>query len=309
MSSAYYPQTDGQSERTIRSLEDLLRTCVLDHLGGWDEVLPLVEFTYNNNYHASIGMAPYKALYGKRCRTLLCWYQEGELVLLGPELLKQTSKKVSKIRDMMKASLSRQKSYVNQRRRPLEFSVGDHVFLKVTPTTSVGRAIRSRKLSPKFIGSYQVLKRIGPVAYEIALPPQLANLHIVFHVSQLRKYVPDASHVLEMEELQIREDLTVDVQPVGIKDHQMKQLKGRTISLVKVMWNRRTGDSTWKLEEDMRQSYPHLFSGKSIFEVENFLCLGECENLENHIKRMTVFKIMRSFYYYYYFNNKSLIYE
>ena len=261
-SSAYHPQTDEQSERTIQSLEDLLRTCVLDHMGGWDEVLPLVEFTYNNSYHASIGMAPYEALDGRRCRTPLCWYQEGEAVLLGPELLKQTSEKVSKIRDRMKASLSRQKSYADRRRRPLEFSTGDHVFLRVTPTTSVGRAIRSRKLSPKFIGPYQVLKRIGPVAYEIALPPQLANLHSVFHVSQLRKYVLDASHVLEMEDLPIREDLTVDVQLVAIEGHQRKQLKGRTISLVKVVWNRRTGDSIWELEEDMRQSYPHLFSGK-----------------------------------------------
>jgi len=156
-------------------------------------------------------------------------------VLLGPELLKQTSEKVSKIRDKMQASLSRQKSYANRRRKPLEFSAGDHVFLRVTPTIGVGRAIRSRKLSPKFIGPYQVLNRIGLVAYEIALPPQLANLHSVFHVSQLRKYVPDASHVLEMEDLPIREDLTVDMQPIAIKDHQMKQIKGRTISLVKVV--------------------------------------------------------------------------
>ena len=156
-------------------------------------------------------------------------------MLLGPELLKQTSEKVSKIRDKMQASLSRQKSYANRRRKPLEFSAGDHVFLRVTPTIGVGRAIRSRKLSPKFIGPYQVLNRIGLVAYEIALPPQLANLHSVFHVSQLRKYVPDASHVLEMEDLPIREDLTVDMQPIAIKDHQMKQIKGRTISLVKVV--------------------------------------------------------------------------
>jgi len=87
MSSAYHPQTDGQSERTIQSLEDLLRTCVLDHLGVWDEMLPLVEFTYNNSYHTSIGMAPYEALYGRKCRTPLCWYQDGEIVLVGPELL------------------------------------------------------------------------------------------------------------------------------------------------------------------------------------------------------------------------------
>ena len=140
--------------------------------------------------------------------------------------------------------------------------MGDHVFLRITPTTSVGRAIRSRKLSPKFIGPYQILRRIGPVAYEIALPPQLSNLHSVFHVSQLRKYVADPSHVLEAEDLQIRGDLSVGVQPVSLGGSQTRQRKGRSISLVQVIWDKRTGDFTWKLEEDVKKSYPHLFSGE-----------------------------------------------
>ena len=180
MSLAYHPQTDGQSERTIQSLEDLLRMCILDHLGAWDEVLPLIEFTYNNNFHASIGMAPYEAPYGRKWRTPLCWYQDGEAMLVGPELLEQTIEKVRMVRDRMQASQSRQKAYADGRRRPLAFVAGDHVFLRVT---------RSRKLSPKLLGPYQISRRIGPVTYEIALPPQLANLHPVFHVSQLRKYV------------------------------------------------------------------------------------------------------------------------
>ena len=270
MSSAYHPQTDGQSERTIQSLEDLLRTCVLDHLGTWDEVLPLVEFTYNNSFHTSIGMAPYEALYGRRCRTPLCWYQDGESVVVGPELLRQTTEKVKLIQERMKASQSRQKSYADQRRRPLEFESGDHVFLRITPTTGVGRAIRQKKLSPRFIGPYQILRRIGPVAYEIALPPPLTNLHSVFHVSQLRKYVPDPSHVLEMEDLQIRGDLTVEVQPVGLGDVQLRQLKGKSIRLVQVIWDRRTGDFTWELEDNVRKSYPHLFSGKFQFSGRKF---------------------------------------
>jgi len=188
MSSAYHPQTDGQSERTIQSLEDLLWTCILAHLGAWDEVLPLIEFTYNNSFHVSISMAPYEALYGRKCRILLCWYQDGEAVLVGSELLEQTTEKVRMVRDRMQASQSRQKAYTNRRRRPLKFAAGDHVFLRVTRTTGVGRNLRSRKLSPKFLGPYQVRRRIGLVAYEIALPPQLANLHPVFHVSQLRIY-------------------------------------------------------------------------------------------------------------------------
>jgi len=263
MSSAYHPQTDGQSERTIQSLEDLLRTCVLDHLGTWDEILSLVEFTYNNSFHASIGMAPYEALYGRRCRTPLCWYQDGESVVVGPELLRQTTEKVKQIQVRMKASQSRQKSYADQRRRPLEFAVGDHVFLRITPTTGIGRVIRSRKLSPKFIGPYQILRKIGPVAYEIALPPQLSNLHSVFHVSQLRKYVYDPSHVLESEDLQVRRDLSVEVQPVSLGDSQIRHRKGKSITLVQVNWDKRMGDSTWELEEEVKKSYPHLFSGES----------------------------------------------
>jgi len=131
LSSAYHPQSDGQSERTIQSLEDLLRTCVLDHLGSWDEILPLVEFTYNNSYQASIGMAPFEALYGRKCRTPLCWFQDGERVLIGPKLIQQTNEKVQMIQERLKTSLSMQKSYADQRRRPLEFSAGEHVFLEL----------------------------------------------------------------------------------------------------------------------------------------------------------------------------------
>ena len=194
--------------------------------------------------------------------------------MVGPELLRQTTEKVKLIQERMKASQSRQKYYADQRRRPLEFEPGDHVFLRITSTTGVGRAIRQKKLSPKFVGPYQILRRIGPVAYEIALPPPLANLHSVFHVSQLQKYVPDPSHVLEMEDLQIRGDLTLEVQPVGLGDVQMRQLRGKSIRLVQVIWDKRIGDSTWELEEDVRKSYPHLFYGKSQFSGRKFLLLG-----------------------------------
>ena len=151
MSSAYHPQTNDQSERTIQSLEDLLRTSILDHLGAWDEVLPLIEFTYNNSFHASIGMTPYEALYGRKCRTPLCWYQDGEAMLVGPELLEQTIEKVRMVRARMQASQSRQKVYADCRRRPLEFVAGDHVFLRVTRTTGVGKALRLRNLSPRVV--------------------------------------------------------------------------------------------------------------------------------------------------------------
>nr|KYP55985.1 Retrotransposable element Tf2 [Cajanus cajan] len=181
LSSAYHPQTDGQSERTIQSLENLLRACVLDHLGSWEEVLPLVEFTYNNSYHASIGMVPFEALYGRRCRTSLCWYQKGESVVVGPELVLQTTKMVRQIQERLRATQSQQKSYADRRRRPLQFEEGEHVFLRVTPTTGVGRAVRAKKLTLKFIGPYRILRHVGPVAYQLALPPVLSKLHDVFH--------------------------------------------------------------------------------------------------------------------------------
>jgi len=274
MSSAYHPQTDGQSERTIQSLEDLLRACVLDHMGSWSEMLPLVEFTYNNSYHTSIGMAPYEALYGRRCRMPLCWNQDGESLVLGPKFLQQTSEKVRAIQERMRATQSRQKSYVDRRRRPLEFEAGDHVFLRVTPTAGIGRAIKSRKLTPRFVGPYQILRRIGVAAYEIALPPHLTNLHNVFHVSQLRKYVADPSYVLESDDIQIREDLTVSTGPVRILDSQVKQLRGKEIKTVKVLWDETTQEMTWEMEDRMKQSYPYLFPGKSYFRGRKSLQVG-----------------------------------
>ncbi|GAU26517.1 hypothetical protein TSUD_361500 [Trifolium subterraneum] len=164
--------TDGQSERTIQSLEDLLRACVLEQGDSWDSCLPLIEFTYNNSFHSSIGMAPFEALYGRRCRTPLCWYKSGKTVVLGPDIVQETTEKIRMIRERMKASQSRQKSYHDKKRKDVEFQEGDHVFLRVTSTTGVGRTLKSKKLTSKFIGPYQISERIGKVAYRIALPPR-----------------------------------------------------------------------------------------------------------------------------------------
>src|SRR6266487_620111 len=201
---------DGQSERTIQSLEDLLRACVLDRGLDWDSCLPLIEFTYNNSFHSSIGMAPFEALYGRRCRTPLCWYESGESVVLGPEIVQETTEKIIMIREKMKVSQSRRKSYYDKKRKDIEFKEGDHVFLRVTSTIGVARALKSRKLTSKFIGPYQISERIGKVAYRIALPMTLSNLHDVFHVSQLRKYVSDSSHVIESDDIQVKDNLTVE---------------------------------------------------------------------------------------------------
>nr|KYP49956.1 Transposon Ty3-G Gag-Pol polyprotein [Cajanus cajan] len=277
LSSAYHPQTDGQSERTIQSLEDLLRACVLDHLGSWEDVLPLVEFTYNNSFHASIGMAPFEALYGRRCRTPLCWYQDGESVVVGPELILQTTEKVKLIQEKIKTAQSRQKSYADKRRKPLEFAEGEHVFLKVTLTSGVGKALKARKLTPRFVGPYQIIQRVGPVAYRLALPPFLSNLHDVFHVSQLRKYVYVPSHVVELDDVQVKENLTFEKLPVVVVDHKLKELRGKSIALVKVLWDAANGEATWEVEQQCREQYPFLFPSKSVFGDENSCCWGGCE--------------------------------
>jgi len=139
----------------------------------------------------------------------------------------------------------------------------------VIPTKGVRRVIKSRKLSPKFVGPYQILRKVGSVTYEIALPPELANLHNVFHVSQLRKWIPDPSHVLEMYNVQIKDNLFFEAKPIRIEDHHNKQLIWKTINMVKVVWDDKSSDSTWELEETIWKTCPYLFLGKSIFGDEN----------------------------------------
>ncbi|XP_058769024.1 uncharacterized protein LOC131642875 [Vicia villosa] len=169
----------------------------------------------------------------------------------------------------MKTSQSRQKSYHDKRRKDLEFDEGDHVFLRVNPVTGVGRALKSKKLNPKFIGPYQILQRVGAVAYRVALQPELSNLHDVFHVSQLRKYVSDPSHVIQRDEVQVRDNLTVETMPVRIEDRKTKQLRGKDIPLVRVAWGGAAGGSvTWELESKMRESYPEMFLSEIVVVCE-----------------------------------------
>ena len=206
-------------------------------------------------------MASYEALYRRRCRTSLCWYENGNSLVLGLEVIQQATEKIKMIREKMKISQDRHKSYYDKRRKPLEFEEGDHVFLKVTHVNGVGRALKSRKLTPKFTGPYQILKRIGSVTYQIALPPNLSKLHNVFHVSQLCKYINDPFHVIEPDIVQIRENFTYDVLPIRIGDRRIKQHRGKDIPLVKVLWNQHDeGDATRELESNMREMYPHLFT-------------------------------------------------
>ncbi|KAA0039610.1 pol protein [Cucumis melo var. makuwa] len=259
-STTFHPQTDGQTERLNQVLEDMLRACALEFSGSWDSHLHLMEFAYNNSYQATIGMAPFKALYGKYCRSPVCWGEVGEQRLMGLELVQFTNEAIQKIRSRTQTAQSRQKSYAHVRRKDLEFDVGNKVFLKVAPMKGVLRFVRRGKLSPRFVGPFEILERIGPVAYRLALPPSLSTVHDVFHVSMLRKYVLDPSHVVDYEPLEIDENLSYTEQPVEVLAREVKMLRNREIPLVKVLWrNHRVEEATWEREDDMRSRYPELF--------------------------------------------------
>ena len=263
LSTAFHPATDGQTERTIQTLEDLLRCCVLDFEGSWEDKLPMVEFAYNNSFQSSIRMAPYEALYGRKCRVPLCWDLMDRTIPEGPDVIQESIDALKIVQQNMRAAQSRQKSYADNRRKMLQFEVGDKVFLKVSPTRGVQRFGVRGKLSPKFIGPFEILRRVGEVSYELALPPSLAKVHNVFHVSQLRKYVHDPSHVLAHEPLLIEESLVYEERPIRILDTRVKELRNSRIPLVKVLWsNHGVEEATWEKEVDMRERYPNLF-GKS----------------------------------------------
>ncbi|GJU92759.1 putative reverse transcriptase domain-containing protein [Tanacetum coccineum] len=216
MSTAYHPETDGQSERTIQTLEDMLRDCVIDFRKGWERHLPLVEFSYNNSYHASIKATPFEALYGRKCRSPVCWAKVGDVQLTRPKIIHETTEKSVQIRQRLQAARDRQRSYANIRRKPLEFQVGDRVMLKVSPRKGVIRFRKRGKLNPRYIGPFKILERIGPVAYKLELPEELSNVHSTFHISNLKKCLSDESLVIPMKELRLDDKLNFVEEPVEL---------------------------------------------------------------------------------------------
>ncbi|KAI3787749.1 hypothetical protein L2E82_00138 [Cichorium intybus] len=198
MSTAYHPQTDGQTERTIQTLEDMLRASVIDFGGSWDDHLPLAEFTYNNSYHSSIQMAPFEALYGSMCRTPTCWSEAGEKPLAGPEIITETEAKIKSIREHMRVAQQRQKQYVDKRRKPLEFQVGDMVMLKVSPWKGIIRFGKRGK-----------------------------GIHNVFHISHLRKTLYDESARVPLKEVQLDRKLQYQEQPEKILEKKIKKLRNK----------------------------------------------------------------------------------
>ncbi|GJZ53753.1 putative reverse transcriptase domain-containing protein [Tanacetum coccineum] len=261
MSTAYHPQTDGQSERTIQTLEDMLRACVIDFGKGWDRHLPLVEFSYNNSYHTSIKAAPFEALYGQKCRSPVCWAEVGDAQLTGPEIIHETTEKIIQIKKRIQAARDRQKSYADRRRKPLEFQAGDKVMLKVSPWKGVIRFGKRGKLNPRYIGPFKILAKVGTVAYRLELPEQLSRVHSTFHVSNLKKCFSDEPLAIPLDEIQIDDKLNFIEEPVEIMDREVKRLKQSRIPIVKVRWNSRRGpEFTWEREDQMKKKYPHLFA-------------------------------------------------
>ncbi|GKD01841.1 putative reverse transcriptase domain-containing protein [Tanacetum coccineum] len=226
VSMAYHPQSDGQSERTIQTLEEMLRACVIDFRNGRDKHLPLVEFSYNNSYHTSIKAAPFEAF----------MVESVDHLFDGP-------------------------SYADVRRKPLEFQVGDKVMLKVSPWKGVIRFGKQGKLNPRYIRPFKVLAKIKTVAYRLELPQQLSRVHSTFHVSNLKKCLSDESLVIPLDEIQIDDKLHFVEEPVKIIGREVKRLKQSRIPIIKVRWNFIRGpEFTWEHEDQFQKKYAHLFA-------------------------------------------------
>nr|GEY38206.1 putative reverse transcriptase domain-containing protein [Tanacetum cinerariifolium] len=198
--TAYHLETDGQSERTIQTLEDMLRPCVIDFEKSWDRHLPLVEFSYNNSYHTSIKATPFEALYGRKFRSPVCLAKVRDAQLTGPEIIHETTEKIVQIKSRIQAARDRQKSYANLKHKPMDF---------------------------------QVLSKVGDVAYRLELPQQLSRVHNTFHVSNLKKCLSDESLVISLDELRIDDKLHFVEEPMEIMDREIKQLKRSRIPIIK----------------------------------------------------------------------------
>nr|GEW65723.1 putative reverse transcriptase domain-containing protein [Tanacetum cinerariifolium] len=254
-------QTDGQSERMIQTLKDMLRACIMDFGGNWNTHPPLVEFLYNNSYHLSVRCDPFEALYERKCRMPIAWAEVGESKLIGPEIVQETTDKIMQIKEILKAARDRQKSYVDNRRNLLEFSVGDKVLLKVSPRKGVVRFSKRSKLSPRYVRPFEIVERVGPVAYRLRLSQELMGVHDTFHVSNIKKCLANVNLHVPLEELKINNKLHCVEEPMEIMDREVKKLKKRRIPIVKVRWNSRRGPKlTRERECKMKLKYLQLFA-------------------------------------------------
>ena len=258
-SSAYHPQTDGQTERINQILKDMLRACALTYSQKWDESLPLAEFAYNNSYQESIRMAPFEALYGRRCRTPLNWSEVGERNFFGPDMVSEAEEQVRFIQENLKIAQTRQKSYADKKRQSVSFQVGDHAYLRVSPMKGVRWFGVKGKLAPRYVGPFPFVEQCGPVAYRLEHPAHLSTAHNIFHVSQLRKCLRVPEKVLDIEKLQVEPDLVYPEYPIKIVDHKTRVTRNQTSDFYKVQWsNHSEREATWETEEFVRARCPEL---------------------------------------------------
>ncbi|XP_028103959.1 uncharacterized protein LOC114303008 [Camellia sinensis] len=213
-------------------------------------------------------MASYEALYGRKYRSLICWTELRDRVLLGLELVQTTTDKIKVIQQRLKIAHSRQKSYANVT-TPIEYEVGDHVFIRVVPMKGQSRFSKKGKLSHCYIGSFQVLERLGPVAYRVGLPPGMGQMHNVFHVSMLWGYLRNLFHVINYHQTALDENMEYEEWLEQIIDRQVKQLRNKSIPMEKVEWKEHyEREATW-VKYEMRQRYPHLFLNGSNISLED----------------------------------------
>ncbi|GJU19420.1 putative reverse transcriptase domain-containing protein [Tanacetum coccineum] len=219
---------------------------------------------FTSSYHSSVRCGPFEALYGTKCRSPIMWAEVGEGQLIGPELVQENTEKISQIKDRLKATGDRQKSYADKRRKPLEFSVGDYVLLKVSPWKGVVRFGEKGKLAPRFVGLFEIIEKVGPVAYQLDFPEELNGVYDTFHVSNLKKCLADPTLKVPLDEIRVDAKLNFVEEPVEILEREFKKLKRSRIAIVKVRWNSKRGpEFTWEREDQMKLKYPHLFSNVS----------------------------------------------
>jgi hypothetical protein len=206
-------------------------------------------------------MAPFEALYGRRCRTPLNWSQVGERKIFGPDLVTEAEAKVKHIQTNLKAAQSRQKNYADKRRKPLQFSVGELVYLRVSPTRGVQRFGIKGKLAPRYVGPFEILEVCGPVAYRLQLPPQLAAVHNVFHVSQLKKCLQVPTENIDLQDVAIESDLSYIEYPIKILDTKERNTRRATIKMYKIQWNHHSEEeATWETEAYLQKHFPDFLN-------------------------------------------------
>jgi hypothetical protein len=235
----------------------MLRASILHFDKSWDKCLSLAEFSYNNSYQASLKMAPFDALYGRRCQTLLNWSEAGERTLFGLDLVKDAEEKVQVIRENLKLAHMRQKSYQDKGTTPRHFEVGDYVYPKVSPTKGVQRFGVKGKLAPRYIGPYEVIEVCGLLAYRIQQPERFSAVHNVFHVTQLKKGMP----VLENEVITeanawIEPDFSLIEHPLRVLDRKERKTRRQIVRMYKIQWSHHTEEeATWETEEYHNTKY------------------------------------------------------